>query len=193
MPRRDVIEAMRGAVVACTLAIVLAACIGHGSSLPPQTSPQATTDAATLLARPLKLPVVPSGSACPVTPITSRKVDVGDPRGHGPFYLGGPMPQGNFPWNKTVWVLVDGARGPVLFRGGRVDGTGSLKFSGSPADPSDVGVTLSSGGGVSATFYERMIARGDADAFSLYPSTSGCYALQVDGPSFEDVIVITAD
>lgn len=102
------------------------------------------------------------------------------------------MPHGNFPWNKTVWVLVDGAHGPVLFRGGRVDGTGSLKFSGSPADPSDIGVTLSSGGGVSATFYEHVIDPGSQDTFSVYPATTGCYALQVDGPSFEDVIVISA-
>jgi len=102
------------------------------------------------------------------------------------------MPQGHFPWNKTVWVLVDGARGPVLFRGGRVDGTGSLKFSGSPADHSEMGVTLSSGGGVSSTFYERVIDPGRDDAFYVYPETTGCYALQVDGPSFEDVIVIAA-
>jgi hypothetical protein len=102
------------------------------------------------------------------------------------------MPQGADPWNKTVWKLVDGASGPVLFRGGRVDGTGSLKFSGSPADHSEMGVTLSSGGGVSATFYERVIDPGAADALYVYPATTGCYALQVDGASFEDVIVITA-
>jgi hypothetical protein len=145
-----------------------------------------------LLARPLKLPAVQSGSACPVTPVTSRHLKIGDPRGHGPFYLGGPMPQGNFPWNKTVWVLEDSALGPVLFRGGRVDGIGSLKFSGSPADHSEMGVILSSGGGVTATFYERVIAPGQEDAFLVYPATTGCYAIQVDGASFEDVIVITA-
>src|ERR1700674_2614533 len=183
---------MRRPLVACTLAILLAGCIGHGSSSPPQTSPHATTDAAMLLARPLKLPALRSGSACPVTPVSSRHLKIGDPRGHGPFYLGGPMPQGNFPWNKTVWVLEDGALGPVLFRGGRVDGTGSLKFSGSPADHTDMGVTLSSGGGVSATFYEHVIDPGQEDAFYVYPATTGCYALQVDGAVFEDVIVITA-
>ncbi len=102
------------------------------------------------------------------------------------------MPKGNSPWNKTVWVLVDGAQGPVLFRGGRVDGPGKLMFSGNPADPSEKGVSLSSGGGVSATFYENVVARGTDDAFFVYPATAGCYALQVDSPSFEDVIVITA-
>ncbi len=145
-----------------------------------------------LLARPLKLPAVQPGSGCPVTPVSGRNVNVRNPRGHGPFYLGGPMPQGADPWNKTVWILVDGARGPVLFRGGRVDATGSLTFSGSPADHSEMGVTLSSSSGVSATFYERVIDPGPADALYVYPATTGCYALQVDGPSFEDVIVITA-
>jgi hypothetical protein len=145
-----------------------------------------------LLARQLKLPALESGEACPLTPVASRDVGVGNPRGHGPFYLGGPMPKGNFPWNKTAWVLVDGAHVPVLFRGGRIDGAGKLTFSGSPASPSEVGVTKSSEGGVSATFYERVIAGGAEDAFYVYPATSGCYAIQVDGPSFEDVIVITA-
>jgi hypothetical protein len=102
------------------------------------------------------------------------------------------MPQGHYPWNKTGWVLTDGARGPVLFRGARVDGTGWLTFGGSRADPSEVGVTLTSEGGVSATFYERVIDAGRQDAFYVYPATTGCYALQVDGASFEDVIVITA-
>jgi hypothetical protein len=35
-----------------------------------------------------------------------------------------------------------------------------------------------------------MIEPGPQDVFYLYPATSGCYALQVDGPSFEDVIVL---
>jgi hypothetical protein len=100
------------------------------------------------------------------------------------------MPQGAYAWNKTVWVLVDGAHGPVLFRGSRVDGAGSLRFSGSSADPSDQGTTPS--GGVTESFYTSVIVHGGADAFYLYPATTGCYALQVDGPSFQEVIVISA-
>jgi hypothetical protein len=45
---------------------------------------------------------------------------------------------------------------------------------------------------VSVTFYERVIDPGPENAFFVYPSTAGCYALQVDGPSFEDVIVLAA-
>lgn len=189
---------MRRAIIACTLAAVLAGCgsrVDASRSSGPTSSPVTSTvspDTSTLLARPLKLPAVQPGSPCPVTPVASRDVGVGNPRGRGPSYLGGPMPQGNFPWNKTVWVLVDGARGPVLFRGGRVDGAGTLMFSGNPADPLVKGVSLSSGGGVGASFYENVVERGTNDAFYVYPATAGCYAMQVDGPSFEDVIVITA-
>jgi hypothetical protein len=182
---------VRLAVIACVLAILLAGG-GQSSAVLASPSPRATANVATLLARPVKLPAVRSGSACPVTPVSKRSVSVTDPRGHGPFYLGGPMPHGQFAWNKTLWILADGARGPLLFRGGRVDGTGSLKFSGNPADHADPGVTLSSGGGVSATFYERVIGGGTEDALYFYPSSAGCYALQVDGTSFEDVIVISA-
>jgi hypothetical protein len=133
---------MRHLVTACLLAALLAGCglavdpPGLSSSSSP-TSATVTTDAAALLARPLKLPAVQPGSACPVTRVAGRKVGVTDPRGHGPFYL-------------------------------------------------------SSGGGVSATFYERVIDRGVEGAFYVYPATAGCYALQADGPSFEDVIVISA-
>ena len=159
---------------------------------PPVSASATTPDTGTLLARPLRLATVHSGSVCPVTPVASRDVGIGNPRGHGPFYLGGAMPQGNFPWNKTVWVLLGGAHGPILFRGGRLDSSGSLKFSGSPADNSEKGLTLSSGGGVTATFYERMLGQGDAGTLYLYPAGMGCYGLQVDGSSFEDVIVISA-
>ena len=189
---------MRRALVAGAVALLLAGCglagdpTGSVSPTSTRTSPTATPLASRLLARPLKLATVPPGSACPVTGTANRDVGIGNPRGRGPFYLGGGMPQGNFPWNKTVWVLVDGAHGPILFRGGRLDGTGSLRFSGSPADPSDRGLTLSSAGGVSATFYERMLGEGDGEGFYVYPATAGCYALQVDGASFEDVIVIPA-
>jgi hypothetical protein len=184
---------MRRLVSALALATFLTGC-GLAADAPPSSSPTSspTSPSRILLVRPLKLPVVQPGSACPVTPVTSRKLGITDARGSGPFYLGGPMPHGAFAWNKTVWVLVDGARGPVLFRGGRVDGAGSLRFSGSPADPSDQGVSKSSEGGVSAMFYQRVIVEGAADAFYVYPATTGCYGLQVDGPSFEEIIVITA-
>jgi hypothetical protein len=189
---------MKGLVSGLALATLLTGC-GLAAAPPTSSSPTnsptgptATAAAGTLLARPLKLPAVQAGSTCPVTPVTSRKLDITDARGSAPFFLGGPMPHGAFAWNKMVWLLVDGGHGPVLFRGGRADGAGPLRFSGSPADPLDEGVSLSADGGVTASFYERMLVEGIADAFYVYPATTGCYALQVDGPSFEEVIVVMA-
>lgn len=153
-------------------------------------SPELT---ATLLARPLKLPTVQPGGNCPVTPVANVAADITDPRGRGPFYLGGPMPQGAYPWNKTVYVVKGSSvPGPILFRGGRVDGAGRLLFSGRPATTSDQGVLLSSGGGVSDTFYDQALHSAGGDAFYVYPSSTGCYAIQVDAPTFEDVIVVAA-
>jgi hypothetical protein len=102
------------------------------------------------------------------------------------------MPKGGFPWNKTVYSIVGGNM-PLVFRGSRIDGTGRLTFSGDPADPGDSGETQTSGHGVSATFYDRMLATPIEDGvLYLYPSANGCFALQVDAPTFEDVIVIEA-
>ena len=143
-----------------------------------------------LLARPVNLPLVASGSSCPVTPVAQRNLGISDPRGKGPFYLGGPMPKGDFAFNKMVWVLSDGAPGPVLFRGGRLDGAGTLRFSGSRADPGEASAEPS--GQLSTGFYRAVVTPASGDAFYVWPATTGCYAIQVDGPTFEDVVVIRA-
>lgn len=182
-------------VLTIALLVGLTAC-GQGTmptkAVAPTASPNASS-VAVLIARPLKLPAIQPGAACPVTPIASVSVDVSNPRGHGPFYLGGPMPTGAFPWNKTVYVVTGRpAPGSVLFRGARLDGSGRLQFSGQPATASDPRTRLTSSGGVTADFYDRVLRGGAGDALYVYPSTRGCYAIQVDAATFEDVIVLTA-
>jgi hypothetical protein len=147
-------------------------------------------NARSLLSRPVKLPTVPAGSACPLTAVANVAVGIANPRGHGPFYLGGGLPAGGYPFNKMGYVTIGGVSGPVLLRGGRIDGAGRLKFSGNPADPAEQVETLSSSSG-SWAFYQAVIG-GIQDALYVYPSTKGCYALQVDGPNFQDVVTITA-
>ncbi len=155
-------------------------------------------DVSTLLARPLHLPKLSAGAACPVTPPSSLRLAVSTPRGGPHFYIGGPNPQGGFAFNKTVYELV-GAKGPVLLRGARLDATGALAFSALPANRGDIGETLTSAGGVTATFYAAAVSPGAAqpdgtttDVFYLYPKTPGCYALQADATSFEAVVVLVA-
>lgn len=125
-------------------------------------------------------------------------MSVESPRGGPHFYLGGPNPQGGFAFNKTVYALV-GATGPVLLRGARIDGTGTLMFGAPPVDLRDKGATITSGGGVTQTFYTAALSPGaiqqdgsTADVFYLYPKTPGCYVLQADGDGFEDVVIFVA-
>lgn len=180
-------------------ALVVAGCAGMPAAATAAQSAAAKplgTGAATLLSRPMRLPSVASGSACPVTPIAHVTAAVTDPRGKGPLYFGGPMPKGGFPFNKTVYTTVGGAPGPILLRGGRIDGAGRVKFSGSPADPSEKADIPPSPGGEpgsgSWAFYLAILDPGPDNALYVYPSTPGCYAVQVDAPSFEEVIVLQA-
>lgn len=78
-------------------------------------------------------------------------------------------------------------------QGAWLDRAGRLEFSGAPADQSERGETLASASGATETFYEEVVYWTSTGAFYLYPSTRECYAIQVDGQSFEDVVVIQAD
>lgn len=187
---------MRQAILGAAAMTILLGC-GQAANPTATATPGPRTIAEVadaLIARPLRLPAVPAGFRCPVTPVATASPGVRDPRGRGPFYLGGPLPQAGFPWNKTVYIVTGSPppKGPILFRGGRIDGTGRVQFSGDPATASDPGVLLSSQGGVSAVFYDRAFEPAGGGALYVYPSTRGCYAIQVDGASFDDVIVVRA-
>ncbi|MDQ6884146.1 MAG: hypothetical protein M3077_07930 [Candidatus Dormibacteraeota bacterium] len=174
---------------------ILAASCTTGSSTADSPSPatrQLAPGAGSLLARPLRLPHVPPGVACPVTPIASVAAPISTPRGKAPFYLGGPLPQGAVPFNKMVFAIVGGEKGPVLLRGGRIDGRGKLVFSGSPADFMERGDVISSPGAGAWTFYSKILSPGPEDGFYLYPSVAGCYAIQIDAPTFQETIVLYA-
>ena len=181
-----------------SILVAVAVLVGCGQAIPSTSSPPpppstAAQGATSLNARPLKLPVLAPGAGCPVTPVASISAGVRDPRGRGPFYLGGPMPRGAFPWNKTVYIVTGPApSGPILFRGGRIDGAGRLQFSGDRASQPDPGVLLTSDGGVSDYFYDGAFQPAGGGALYVFPSTTGCYAIQVDAPAFEDVIVLAA-
>ena len=187
--------------------LLLAACTGP--SIPPSpTSPAAapssadppgTGDAAiaALMGRPLRLPTVAPGSACPVSKVTERSpvAQAADARGlgTGPLYpitfyigengtlrLGRETPGADGLYElKVVWATSAGFQGPAVVRVGRVDGTGR---------------------GLVRLYYDSTASRGDAVVFapttypSDYPSGTfvsgpGCYAYQIDGANLEEVIV----
>lgn len=152
---------------------------------------------ASLLARPLRLPTVPAGGACPVSGATTRSpaAQEADARGLGTgplypivFYTGEdanlrlrqqtPGPDALYEL-KVVWASTGAYQGPVVVRVARLDGAGR---------------------GVVRLFYDQGASHGDAVVFDLtgsprdFPSGTsvsgpGCYAYQIDGLNLWEVIV----
>jgi hypothetical protein len=102
--------------------------------LPSPTGPPWTG----LAMRPLRVPAW-TGS-CPVSSVTPRRPSVLTGAGDGPVFLAGgagpislagtrPNPDGTLPV-KTLWVMTDEWPFPVLIRGARIDGPGTVQFEG---------------------------------------------------------------
>jgi hypothetical protein len=165
------------------------------SGLPPATTPTPsppppTIDWSTLTARPVNLQPLPAGASCPISPQVDIAVKGQSGKwpnygfGQGPAYV-----SGQFMWYsagpQAILVLVDPKyTGPVLVRSRRLDGTGSLAFSGqgstSLPDAGAVGLAQTS----SPPYWGTWIG-------SVTPSAPGCYGIQLDGTSFSSVAVIS--
>jgi hypothetical protein len=150
----------------------------------------------TKLRRPLNLPTVVPGQPCPVSAVDEGfdfgKYGVGKGIGPGPAWpIGQPGSVLRFQYpppptsliygsewsgNKVLWFVAPGTAGPVLVRGKRIDGSDGVRF----------GLALVPAGEL------QLIGAGD------HPSTTrvraaGCYAYQVDGPSFSYPVVFRAE
>jgi hypothetical protein len=124
--------------------------------------------------RPLRLPSVTSGEACPVTPITGEvrfRGWLGSVHGDGPVYVAGP---GGTP---AIWVADSRELGPIVIRGGRIDAPGDLRFEvgaeSSPVLRLPIHSYVESGAAQQPVGWRQYLS-------SLQPSTAGCYAVQVD-------------
>ena len=157
--------------------------------------PQADPWAA-LARRPLALPTMSASGACPVAPAKVISPDFGPALGDGPVYavgfgsessasLTGLLQEGGWYYIKVLWVAHPTYRGPVLVRGGRMDAPGELRFEHGQDPPralrlhTDSAPSLASGWRNWPT-YTRV-------------RSPGCYAYQVDGPTFTDVIVFEVE
>jgi hypothetical protein len=163
----------------------------------------------TALERPLHLPTVAAGGACPVShpgKVNFLRYGVGVGIGIGPAYpIGFAQPGTRLTWiapatnnafagsqwggEKVLWFVAPSYRGRVLIRGGRLDATGDVRF----------------GNGVTPAT-EMRIGTGPAKAVEpgiklvgqrVVPSVTrlqspGCYAYQIDGTTFSRVIVFSA-
>ena len=170
---------------------------------PPTPIPTATATSiplATILrARPLRLPTLPPGSACPVTPARTVNPGIAEAAGDGPVYLVDPHETIFFLFaqtaNSQVWAAQDGViflvrpgvEGDVLVRGHQVDGPNDVRFGrGNEPDAELIFKTpaqarLSTDNDWSVSFNTMRLRQ------------SGCYAIQVDSETASSVIVFSAE
>jgi len=177
-----------GLIMACT-----SGSAGQVATPSPQTYEQ-------LAARPLKLPVVAAGQACPASAITllggtAPRVGTSVRFGFGIRADGSMWPSGSYAFNKTVWDF----SGPpwlrdVLLRGSRLDGDGKLFFGGNGiTSGAGAGITVIDSKGGVVPFYPRLRLPVDSNAaFYLYPTAAGCFAIQADSDAFSEVVVFRA-
>lgn len=195
------------------LLFVIAACsqtvsVGPGSATA-GASPQANTSTPSTLQalqqRSLHLPVVAPGTFCPTTPEQKVNPAFGIAQGAGPAYAsvntdiimspamlyysdaqhfgdGGADNQG---WGgvRVLWFINPRYQGLVLVRGHQLDGPHEVRFNRESDQPFAqqlvIDTTLGGSPWPNSASYTRLQA-------------PGCYAYQVDGDTFSEVIVFQA-
>jgi hypothetical protein len=130
-----------------------------------------------LLARPLHLPTVRPGATCPVAAVA--KTSLGHGLGAGPAFprwgTGSTMKVvGGV--HKVLWFVLPSYKGPLLIRGGRVDGRGELHVD-------ELGTVKSS------VFLEQTDMAPRYRPSTTWVPSAGCYAYQIDGTTFSRTIV----
>jgi len=150
--------------------------------------------------RPLHVPTLEPGSACPRAGAQGTLADVGMPRlpgwpawGRGPAYpmRGGdaaaglvlsfdPLPETGWGADKVMWAVGPRYHGPVLVRGRQLDGPNHVRFANGKL-----------------AWYEDAELRLNGPETWGNPALTlvrvpGCYAYQVDGRRFSYLIVFEA-
>ncbi len=195
--------AVRACVGRVDEVVRLAACVAvlaGGCSLAssdPTTSPSGTDTSASIPHRPLHLPTI--AGRCPVSPAVRPTRDFSSSLGVGPLYpavpppgtlpvvpvngttLEGQAPKGTFV-QKVLWFAPPSFEGRVLVRGAEVGGSHHVWFSWNGHVSRSLWLSASSGG--SAPGGWRNWPSG-----TIVGSAAGCYAFQIDGPTFSRVIV----
>jgi hypothetical protein len=156
----------------------------------------------TKLHRPLHLPRLAPGAACPVSRIDQRvdweRINIfgGSGMGRGPVYPGLGSSRGRLtatpdvqyggPWagDKVFWYVRPSYRGRALIRGRRLDGPQRLGFNGRRLPERELrierGMTVSWDG-------QPPGSRGIPSGVRV--RAAGCYGVQIDGTSFSRVVV----
>jgi hypothetical protein len=194
---------MLGLLAAFILLLAFATACSGGND---RNDRKATSEPRTPLHRPLHLPTVGAGAPCPVTAGGRPNPDVAIALGSGPAYPvlgfeGNHVPpdpkavvplrsedlKGNAYWHKTLWTVDPEYDGPVLIRARGLDPPEALRFGIPGAEP----------GGTAELVRElefrpeKSVSWRYGPSFTILPGP-GCYAFQVDGTDFSEVIVFEA-
>lgn len=167
------------------------------------TAPATTITLSELRRRPLYIPQLKTGERCPVSRLRTVSPDFGPGLGDGPVYPVGftkrsvllfeypPQKRSVFAgskWSgqKVLWVSDPKYEGPILIRGHQLDGGNEVRFG--------HGGDLQPRGELAFESYETAGVAGGWWNFPSYTRlrAAGCYAYQVDGAGFSDVIVFRA-
>ena len=162
---------------------------------PPATPPPGGDVWATLRARPVNLPTVAPGAACPAN--TTHEVNgftmaLGDgpvyPVGFGPdgvYHYNGTIEDGGWLYLKVLWTADTAYKGQALVRGGRIDAPGEVRFE-RGADPA------------TELQLAQETALSNPGSWPNWPTYTrikgpGCYAYQIDGTNFTKTVVFRAE
>lgn len=168
--------------------------------------PVGASDPWAKLHRPLHLPRLAAGAACPVSRVDRRvdwkRINIfgGSGIGRGPVYPGLGLSGGFLnatpehpyggPWagGKVFWYVLPSYRGRVLIRGHRLDGSQSLGFNGRRLPAPELRIER----------HDTVSWQGQPTGSRGIPSSvrvraSGCYGVQIDGTTFSRVVVFTVE
>lgn len=167
--------------------------------------PSPSASWALLNARPLRLPVIPSGTPCPV--VQGVQVDPAYARAFGAGPVFGVLPAlgtssvivydapgtgyvdgGGWYRLKTLWIASPSYHAEALIRGHQIDGPGMLEFTAGSAPPAPA-LQFATETGVASAGTQRGWRDRPSETLVRSP---GCYAFQVDGFNFSEVIVFEA-
>lgn len=179
--------------VACGLA-AFGGCTLGSDAASDQTSSRTEEKAATSdLHRSLELPALSGDDACPQSAASRPNPDVGVALGPGPAYpiLGfegekktveltrDELQAGSY-WHKTLWAIDPGYDGPVLIRARGLDPPGAIRLGYDEQALTELELPA------------KQTARWRyGTSFTILPGP-GCFAFQVDGSDFSEVIVFEA-
>ena len=192
---------VRKSGVALLVGLTLVACswASPAPGKPDATSGQSSTSVfATLSGVPPKVPRLVSGQPCPLSKPTQLGPHLGMGLGSGPVYVfSGQIVQSDTAHpNKVAWAADPSYSGPIRIRGGRVDGTGQLLLDSFDNRWPGAAVKTIDGSKLmpeldlleSHSTFPNVPVGWRMWPSGTYIATPGCYAWQVDGIGFTELI-----